>query len=203
MPVTTRVEPIDKDIDLIFREDLSPAARSATLAEFARETLASAEETNAAALGHVPPHTTSVDGREGAAEESVRPDGEIAYEFNILEDLFAWIGEQLVTHSPRKTGRFADSFLFFADGVEIPWDQPAPPAERYTFINVQPYARKIERGESPQAPDGVFQSVATLASRRFCNVARVSFSYEALLGGETALEAWASSTKRQSSKDTA
>lgn len=184
MPVTVRIDPLEKDIDLIFREDLSPEARSATLAEFARQTLSEAEKTNTEALGHLPPHQTFVDGREGAAEESVRPDGAIAYEFNILEDLFAWIGEQLVTHAPRLTGRFAESFRFFADGAEISWAEPAPLAEEYVFLNVQPYARKIESGESPQAPDGVFQAVAVLAQRRFGNVARVSFAYRTPIEGE-------------------
>ena len=177
MAVSVRVEPIDKDIDLIFKQDLSPEARSSTLANFARQALIEAEEVNLSALGHIPLHETFVDGRAGANEDSVRPDGEIAYAFNILEDLFAWIGEQLVIHSPVLTGQFAASFKFFADGIEIDPTMPAPQAAEYVFLNVQPYARKIERGESPQAPDGVFQAVAALAQRRFGNVARVRFSW--------------------------
>ena len=53
-------------------------------------------------------------------------------------------------------------------------------AEEYVFINTQPYARKIEgtggRRMAPQAPDGVYQAVATLAQRRFGNIARITFS---------------------------
>jgi len=51
------------------------------------------------------------------------------------------------------------------------------------FLNIQPYARKIERGQSSQAPDGVYQAVATLAQRRFGNVAKITFSYRTAIGG--------------------
>jgi hypothetical protein len=62
------------------------------------------------------------------------------------------------------------------------------------FVNVQPYARKIERGESPSAPEGVYEAVATLARQRFGNVARIRFEYRVPVGGGTALEAWAGRT---------
>jgi hypothetical protein len=177
MPVTVKVDPIDRDIAVILRDDLSPAAQSATLAEFARASLLEGEEQNLAVLGHVPPHDTIVDGREGAQPESVRPNGVIVFEFNLLGDLFAWIGEQLVLHSPVKSGRYARSFAFYADGQEISESAPPPPAAEYVFLNRTPYSRKIERGESPQAPDGVFHAVAVLAARRFGNIARISFAY--------------------------
>ena len=48
-------------------------------------------------------------------------------------------------------------------------------ADEYVFINTVPYARKIERGSSSQAPDGVYQAVAMLARDRFGNVARITY----------------------------
>ena len=87
-------------------------------------------------------------------------------------------------HSPVLTGRFAKSHELFADGVDTENPNIAPPAEEYVFLNTQPYARKIERGRSPQAPDGVYQAVATLAQRRFGNIARITFSYREVRGGE-------------------
>jgi hypothetical protein len=56
-------------------------------------------------------------------------------------------------------------------------------AEEYTFINTVPYARKIERGSSRQAPDGVYQAVANLARRKFTKLAKITFSYRTVLGG--------------------
>lgn len=77
----------------------------------------------------------------------------------------------------------------YADGAEvavgvrgqIPAD--VPQAGEYVFLNIVPYARKIERGLSPQAPEGVYQTVAVLAQRRFGNLARVTFSYRTAVGG--------------------
>lgn len=212
MPVTVKIDALDRDIAVIFREDLSPEGRSAALAGFARDQLADSETTNERALGYVPPVTTVVDGREGAQPESVKPDGVIVFEFNLLEDLFAWIGEELVKHAPvgggkdKHAGLFARSFIFLADGQQVDPGAPAPQATEYVFVNSQPYARKLEQGASPQAPDGVFEAVATMASRRFGNLARIRFAYRPLVGGATALEHWASHTtlarKRRGVRDT-
>lgn len=189
MGVRVRVDPIGRDIDVMLAEVLSPAAQSQALADVAREALAEGERQNAQALGFVPDHETFVDGRAGAAFETVKPDGTIIIEFDLLEELFVWIAEQLVKHSPFRSGRFAASHAFFADGIEVDPMGTVPPAETYVFVNTQPYARKIERGQSPQAPDGVFEAVAALASRRFGNLARIWFTYEAPLTG--AVQKWA------------
>lgn len=182
MSVVTKIEPIQKDIDLIIRRDLSPAARTKVLAEFAREVLGEAQRKNAAALGSMPRHETFVDGRQGAAEETVKPDGTIAYGFALIEDLLSWVGEQLIIYSPVKSGKYQRSHVLLADGVEVTAGEPIPSEiGELVFVNTQPYARKIESGSSPQAPDGVYEAVATLARRRFGNVARVAFSYRDVL----------------------
>lgn len=183
MPVKTRVEPINRDVELIFAEVLSPKARSAMLAETAADMIDEAKETNRKALGAVPPYTTIVDGREGAPLTSVKPDGIIRTEFELVNEALAWISTQLQMHSPVLSGRYAKSHELFADGVDTENPNAAPPAAVYTFLNIQPYARKIERGQSSQAPDGVYQAVATLAQRRFGNVASITFSYRTAIGG--------------------
>lgn len=187
--MATRFTPLARDIDLLIRQDLSPEAQSATLAAFARETLAEVEAGNEAALGHATPHQTYVDGRAGASESTVRPDGTIVYEFDLLTDLFAWIDEQLREHSPvgkgkdKHPGLYQRSHIFYADDVEA--DPLNPPAgiKVGTFVDAQPYSRKIEDGQSPQAPDGVYEVVTALASRRFGNIARVQFGYRTAVGG--------------------
>jgi len=183
MKISARIEPIDRDLQVLFKEDLSPQARSAALAAFAKEQLAEAQAQNQRAIGRVPPHETIVDQRRGAPVESVKPDGTIVFEFELLDDLFAWIGEQLVRHAPVLTGRYRSSFLFFADGVEVEPGAKPPAASEYVFVNSVPYARKIERGHSDQAPNGVFEAVAALAKKRFGNLASIKFSYRAIQGG--------------------
>lgn len=183
----TKIEPIERDVELIIAADLSPEAQSRALAEFSRAELRSAQDTNRSVLGRVPTHETFVDGRRAVALETVKPTGSIVFEFNLLEDLFEWIAEQLVLHSPRLTGEFGKSFVFLADGVEVPTGVPAPDASEYIFVNTQPYARKIERGLSDQAPEGVMEAVAALATRRFGNVARIRFTFRSLAGAYVGL----------------
>lgn len=183
MGIRTKVDPIDRDVALIFAQDLSPKARSAMLAEVAGDMIDEAKEANRRVLGAVPPLTITVDGREGAPLASVKPDGTIRGEFELVNEALAWISTQLQMHSPVLSGRYAKSHELFAGGVDTENPNAAPPAEEYVFINIQPYARKIERGQSSQAPDGVYQAVATLAQRRFGNVAKITFGYRTAIGG--------------------
>lgn len=184
MSISTKIEPLDRDIQLILKETLSPEARSAMLAEFAQEAIGEAEEINRQVMGRVPRKTVSVDGRPGAELSTVKPDGVIVAEFELVTDALAWIGEQLVLHSPVLTGRFQDSHVLFLDGVQFdPAHKLIPPFKEAVFLNIQPYARKIERGLSQQAPDGVYQVVATLARSRFSNSVKVDFSYRTAIGG--------------------
>lgn len=203
MPASIKVQPLGETISLMVKDTLSPEAQQSRLAVAARRILAEAEQINEEVTGRFVSYTTTVDGRVGALEETVRPNGGvIEYSFDLVGELFAWIGEQLVLHSPVLTGRYAASHKFFADGIELEPTAPIPPgAKIFTFISDVPYARKIEKGLSPQAPDGVYQSLAALASRRFHNVALIRFQYQSPLGGGSAMEAWASTTKQRRSRN--
>lgn len=188
--LSAKIEPIDRDIAVLVAEELSPEARSAFLAEYAEEQIADVRAQNAQVLGQVPDYETIVDGRRGAMPATVKPNGVIVAEYDLLLEMFAWIGLQLVTHSPRRSGRYAASHILLADGVEIDPNGVIPPAAEYVFLNSQPYARKIERGLSNQAPDGVYQAVTAVSNRRFGNIARALFGYRELSSG--AVSAWAS-----------
>ncbi|QDM32093.1 hypothetical protein FNL55_12675 [Tardiphaga sp. vice352] len=192
MAVRTRVQPIDRDISLMLAEDLSPQAQSAALARFANEQLREAQEINTRSLGRLPSHDTYVDGRPGAAPESVKPSGTIIFEFELVGDVIEWIQTMLIQHSPRLSGRYSKSHVLFADGAEVQFGALVPESRSYTFVNTQPYARKIERGLSAQAKSGVYEVVAVMASRRFGNVAKVRFAFVVPQFG--AVHSWASKT---------
>lgn len=205
MAIRSRIDPIDRDIAVVFPDPFSEKSQKDTLVSFAKQALADAQRQNEAVLGRVPPHETWVDGKKDAPLESVRPDGTIVFEFELLEDVFGWIGEQLIKHSPRgdsgdpRPGHpdlYMRSHVFTADLVVVDPGEPVPPAAEYAFLNSQPYARKIERGLSQQAPDGVYEVVAALAQKRFGNMARIRFSYRTPLFG--AVDEWASTTKMKS-----
>jgi hypothetical protein len=193
MAVKVKIDPIGSAFRVLFEDAVSPRARSKYLADFAGQKFAEAQRQNAQALGRVPPHETYVDGRRNAPLNSVRPDGTIIFEFELLEEVFAWIGEQLIKHSPVRSGRYRSSHAFIVDSVVIDPGAPLPlNFNEAVFVNVQPYARKIERGLSAQAPDGVFQVVAVLAASRFGNVAKIRFGYRTPLFG--AINSWANKT---------
>ncbi|WP_427024713.1 hypothetical protein ACP4J4_01740 [Aureimonas ureilytica] len=195
----SRITPLDRDISLILDDLTSPEARSARLAEFAAEQIAEVREANRASSGGEARYEQIVDGRKGAALTSVRPNGVIVANFDIVREVLDWIGDALVRASPVLSGRFARSFMILADGVEVPQGGDLPAAEEYAFTNAQPYTRRLERGASRQSPDGVFEGVASVAARQFGNSARVTFGFRTL-EGSSAMDAWATRTslhKRQ------
>lgn len=200
--VQVKVEPIDRDIQLLLNDALSPAAQSAMFADYAEEQIKDAKDTDTQILGREPRVTVSVDGNKGAALESVKPGGEIIAEFELFSEVLEWIQDQLILHSPVGSGRdphpglYRQSHTLFADGVEIAPGADIPDAEEYVFINDVPYARKIELGRSSQAPDGVYQAVAHLAAQRFGNMAKISFTFRTFIGGKIA--AWAATTTMSS-----
>jgi hypothetical protein len=190
MVISTRLDPIDRDIDLIVSSELSPKAQSERIAAYAREQLADAQNTNRGALGYLPPHRTYVDARANAPLESVRPNGGIIlFEFELVETMLSVIAEMLRRGSPVRSGLYQSSHALFADGTEVEAGSRPPDASEYAFINTQPYARKIERGLSPQAPEGVYHVVAELAAKRYGNIALVRFGFRSLPAG--AIGGWA------------
>jgi hypothetical protein len=183
MVIRSRIEPIDRDIDLLLNKEFSEAARSERLAEFAREQRSDADRINRSAFGYLPAADVFVDGVDGASLDRVRADGVIVFAFDLLSEMLAWIDFLLLMHSPVKSGRYKRSHVLFMDGVEVDPVTPHLEGRVFVYTNTQPYARKIERGLSKQAPDGVFQSVAALGAKRFGNVARFTFSYTSIAGG--------------------
>ena len=183
MSIRARIPAINRDIELMIADTLSTKAQSKMLADYARSELDKAQRQNRSVLGRMPDHETFVDGSKDRDLDGVRPDGRITFEFHLVEEALEWIGEQLVLNSPVLTGTYANSHVMFVDGVEAVGGK-APEGKEYAFINTLPYSRKIERGYSDQAPDGVYEAVAAVASRRFGNIARIRYTFRAMADGE-------------------
>lgn len=181
MPIKTRIDPIATSINLIVANTLSPAAQSKAIANFARNAIAEADETNKRVLGRVPPRTITVDGQKGASLDSVKPGGSgIIVEWEIVSDVLVWIGQTLRDRSPKVSGDFRDGWTLLADGVEVPKGGKSPAADVYTFVNVVPYARKIEVGKTEsgrdfviQVPNRIAERTAKEAQSRFGNIAKI------------------------------
>jgi hypothetical protein len=182
MAVRTRIEPLERDIQLILDEELSPAARSAAFAAFAQDAIDEAKDTNQQATGIAPKYTVYVDGRKGAALSSVKPDGVVVAEFDLALDAIRQIADMINKNSPVLSGKYRRENLIFVDGTEFKvGDKPPTSWSEVTFMNVTPYAQRIERGWSPKAPDGVYQATATWA-KKFGNIAKIRFEYRTVDG---------------------
>lgn len=193
MAVSVRMEAFDRDTLVSLAEGLAPAERSALLAQEARAAIAEAQAQNDRALGRDVARDVIVDGSLGKPVETVRPDGVIVASWDLGSDVVTWIVEQVVKHAPVLTGAFRDSIRIYADNVEVSGAAAAElSAGREVIVTSDvPYARKIERGQSRQAPEGVFEAVAAMARRRYGNQAQIKFTYRAPIGSGSALDIWA------------
>jgi len=171
-----------RDVKLIVDRNLSVEARQKMIARQARKILAEAKATNAHAFeGREPSYRQAVDGKVGAALESVNPDrGKIVFTFNLTVPVIEKAHQWLVAASPVLTGRYAASHILLVDGVEVDWSNIPPDAEEYTILSPLPYARKIERGQSNKAPDGVYEVTEALINARFGNIVRARFTYRSV-----------------------
>lgn len=181
-----RLDPIERDIRLIIDQEMGEEAQNTVFREAAGAALAEAQAINERALGYVPEHDLYVDGAKVESLASARARSVMIAEFHLLEDVIRWIDDRLILHSPvgntPKSPEYSKSHTWFADNIEFDVDA-IPPAEQYIVLSTVPYARKIERGLSPQAPDGVYQAVSAEAVRRFGNIAYVGFTYRSIPGG--------------------
>ena len=178
-----RLSSFSRELQVMVSDALSPKARSAMIAQHARGILKEAQEDNRRALGRVPPHEQVVDRVPNAPLEAVNPDrGVIVFRFDLALDLFDYIGRLLVENSPVLTGAYQRSHQLYADGVPVERYDPARTVEEWVFASDLPYARKIERGQSDWAPDGVYEGAAALAARRYGNIAAIKFTYRNLTG---------------------
>ncbi len=188
----TRISPVFRELELKLSAHMSDRRRSERLAAFALEKITEAKVANGR-NGEPARHRQIVDGREGAALISVKPDGVIVARFDLLHEVLDWIGNALIQESPVLSGKYAKSHVLYVDGEPYAGGGPIPTGELYTFVNIQPYARKIDRGFSDKAPEGVYEAVAGVANKKFGNVAKVTFGWHPLIGAAP-LEAWAAKT---------
>lgn len=177
----TKIDPINPVL-IADLSGFSLKSRSTRFIDFARNALKEAEQTNERALGYVPNHLTYADGKRIGDPnlEWIKPENTITFVFSTGGTAFGWIADQLIIHSPVRTGRYQNSHVFLRDGVI------ADPKERVgelgltdcMFVSNAPYSRKIERGESPQDPAGVYEAVAAMARDRYGDASvSISFAY--------------------------
>ena len=150
---------------------------------------------NKSVLGKAPPFKQFVDGALGAPLSSVRPGGIILFTFDvggaILEEAVEATASLLAHMSPVRSGLYSRSHRVLVNGAEFSKGSSGGAAglkleqdDEVSFVNLLPYARKIEQGLSDQAPNGIYESAYTVLRSRYGNQLKMNFTYESYPGQE-------------------
>lgn len=173
---------------------LTGDARRKELATLARSVIDEATARNRAAIGHDVGRQIIVDGRRGASIESVKLGGTVAAVFATHEAVIDFAWETIAGLSPVDMRPDADDVVYrqrhlmLVNGEEA----GAPPVtigpdDIVVFVNLLPYARRLEKGWSKkQAPDGVFEVASTIIRARFGRLATIKFGYGSFVGATAA-----------------
>lgn len=163
-------------------EELVKDIRAVTI-HVAREVLAEEQ-----ARGFTKDPRVVVDSRRyDAPVETVKPFGRVEFiEKADIGEIVMFIWRQLVQRSPYRKGGYSDSHAILVNGKEAAPDNVlAGPGDKVQIVNIQPYARKIERGLSLQAPTGVYRVVFRIAQRRYGKIAFIKYTMVPLNLGVT------------------
>lgn len=158
----------------------SPGNR-ARVAAHARDTLAELIQAGQAS----PAYSRFVDGRTGAAEETVKLDGgTITYLFSNIAQAAAFALAYAVGRSPAKSGAYKNGWFIAVGGQ--PWTGPLaaiPPGSAVTLTNRQPYHRKIDTGgQITNVPPGIVEATRQAVQREFRGLT-VETSFVTIPGG--------------------
>lgn len=138
---------------------LEPAAVAKALAKFARSELS-----KAIAAGASPQYETFVNGRSGAALESVVPPGPIVFLFSNWGLVIGAAIEELKRRAPRKSGRYANSFVVVANQRPVTDLKTIGADAEVIIFNRQPYTRKLETVQAG-AGQRMFDTLLSLRRR--------------------------------------
>lgn len=154
-----------RNIRLVADQKLSPLALSSYLAEAAiRQRDALVRSGDGATSWD-----TYVDGKKGAQEYSVKPNGVILYHFNALPEAAIQAVTLAMQRSPVRSGRYRRAWLVVVNGKVWSEDLSAiPSGSEVMVLNPQPYARKMDTGGmKTSVPPGIVEYVRQRILRRF------------------------------------
>lgn len=184
----------------LFADQIGEERRQALIA-LAKESFAEADRLNTEGLGHTVDYETFVDGRKGADPESVRRGGTISYTWQVgqasladaVDEAFRILTE-MAPYAPKRADanpptHYNAAFRLFVNGTEQNAVAGGAPIElketdEIQITNLQPYARRIEKGWSTHAPNGIFEVVAMRLRARFGNILTIQFMYQRFPGFE-------------------
>lgn len=150
---------------------LSEAAMQKQLVAFARKSVADVIAEGRA----TPPYETFINGRAGPVESVVLP-GPVVFVFNNFGVVIRAAIEELERRVPRRSGRYAASFVVLVNNVPTVDFNRIPAGATVTIFNSQPYTRKMETGANKSGARHFDLTKAAL-NRRFYPAFQVQLAY--------------------------
>jgi hypothetical protein len=141
--------------------------------------------------------TRYVDGKQGAPEEAVEATGTIVYRYPRIELVAQYAMEVLFDLSPVLSGDYRNAHTLFLDGMPVSDLKSWRPGDEISISNPLPYSRKIEIGKMKMrvaGTDHVYEQACRKVMARYGNMARIDFTFRALIGGGQVNQARAASS---------
>ncbi|WP_062223086.1 hypothetical protein [Aureimonas sp. D3] len=166
-------------------------ARAATLEATQRALVETAKREHAKIMGADPRpggFRRWVDGREGAAEETVKDFGVIQYEYSRLDTVAQFALETLFDLSPVDSGAYRQSHTLFTNGQAVTNLKAWKPGDTVYISSFLPYSRVIENGSmrmKTPGTDQVYAQASWIVHRRFGNIANVGWTWIGVVNGQT------------------
>lgn len=176
-----RLRPAEAALQL--RSRFTGEERRQELIRFARQAIQEVNQHNAAIVGAPLGYETVVDGRRDTPVEAVQAGGTVVVLWALHLGAVDFTYETLLRLSPRRTGRYERHHVMLVNGEQMgPPPVPIDPMDEVIFVNLAPYARRIEQGWSSQAPDGVYEAATAIVRARYGNLVDVVFGYRRFTG---------------------
>ncbi|HBF30858.1 hypothetical protein [Rhizobium sp.] len=175
--MASKMQFFERDLKLA-TAGLEPGAINAALAAFAKKELQRVISSGQASTTY----ERYVNGRSGAAEETVKAPGPIVYQFVNWPLLIRDAISELKTRVPVKSGRYAGGFMVIANQAVVRNYAAIPVNAEVIIINVRPYTRKMESGANKTGKRH-FEATKNALASRFRGVFDVDFRYLSVSGG--------------------
>lgn len=201
--VPARMRPFVQQVGVRQREN----ARMALVAIAHAEERRVIQQQRARSGGIAPTLTRIVDGRRGAAYETVRENGVIILQWGYLREIAAVVMQRLKARAPEISGEYKRGLRLFFGNQEVTGGADSIPAaaRAFTVVATVPYARRLEVGRDKdggafvaQVQPHIVGETAQFLANDYRGVATVRFTYAGLEGpaADVARSARASATNR-------
>lgn len=157
---------------------MDPATMQKEFVAFANKSVADLVASGQAS----PQYDTFVNGHPGPIEAVVLP-GPVVVVFSNWALVIKTAIEELQKRVPRKSGRYAASYVVLANQQPVTDFTQIPAGAELTIFNRQPYTRRLETKDAGRRTAKYFGAVKTALNSRFSGVFKAEVLFLNIVGG--------------------